>query len=214
MSAPPTVTVRSSERAVDTIADRGFRLLLRAYPAPFRAAYGREMTLLFRDQRREAGASALFWAGVVWDMLGSAPQARVEAFRALRTGHAPDERGAMRLMWMLTVLAGTVDASNALIEAHAGWADRGNAAWLVSIAAVVLAGVLLAAAGIASLQRRPSSHALARLSAVVCLAVFAEGVFLPPWASVFTRLVGVGFPLLLLLVLRSPSARRPPAFAS
>jgi hypothetical protein len=213
VSAPRTVNVRSSERAAERMPDRVFRLLLRAYPAPFRAAYGREMTLLFRDQRRDAGAGALFWAGVVWDMLRSAPQARVDAFRARRAGHALDERGAMRLMWMLTVLAGTVDVSNALIEAHAGWADKSDAAWLVSIAAVVTAGVLLAAAGIASLQRRPSSHTLARVSSVVCLAVFAGAGFLQPWASVFARLIGVGFPLLLLLVLLSPRARGPSALA-
>ena len=31
-----------------------YRLLLRAYPPDFRAEYGREMVLLFRDQCRES----------------------------------------------------------------------------------------------------------------------------------------------------------------
>ena len=34
-------------------AERIYRLLLRAYPADFRAQYGREMVLLFRDQCQE-----------------------------------------------------------------------------------------------------------------------------------------------------------------
>ncbi len=35
-------------------AERIYRLLLRAYPPDFRAEYGREMVLLFRDQCRRA----------------------------------------------------------------------------------------------------------------------------------------------------------------
>lgn len=85
---------------------RAFRLLLRAYPAAFRAAYGREMEQLFRDQwrdrrcgRRVGGAcgdaqetargTVGFWAAVLWDVVRSAPALRLDALRsAVRGGRA------------------------------------------------------------------------------------------------------------------------------
>ncbi|NUQ21988.1 MAG: hypothetical protein HOQ09_13650 [Gemmatimonadaceae bacterium] len=48
---------------------RIYRLLLRAYPPRFRAEYGREMELIFRDQRRgEGGTGPGFWGRTLWDV--------------------------------------------------------------------------------------------------------------------------------------------------
>ena len=58
-------------------AERAYRLLLRAYPAAFRAAYGREMTQLFNDRRRDASsARGQFWAAMLADVARSAPTMR------------------------------------------------------------------------------------------------------------------------------------------
>ena len=58
-------------------AERVFRLLLRAYPREFRAKYGQEMVLVFRDQCREGDVRSLgFWGRVLWDVLRSAPALR------------------------------------------------------------------------------------------------------------------------------------------
>ena len=66
-----------------TRAERLYGLLLHAYPSAFRAVYEHEMTLLFRDQCREANAGTLrFWTAVLCDVAQSAPALRVEAWRA------------------------------------------------------------------------------------------------------------------------------------
>ena len=62
-------------------AERIYRLLLRAYPPDFRAEYGREMVLLFRDQCRESDVRTVgFWAAVICDVARSAPALRAEAW--------------------------------------------------------------------------------------------------------------------------------------
>ena len=45
-----------------TNPERAYRLLMRAYPADFRAQFEREMTLLFRDQLRDSRVIGVrFW---------------------------------------------------------------------------------------------------------------------------------------------------------
>ncbi len=56
-------------------AERIYRLLLRAYPPAFRAEYGREMVLVFRDQCRDGDVRTLgFWTAVIYDVARSAPE--------------------------------------------------------------------------------------------------------------------------------------------
>lgn len=95
MSTPPGTSGRA--RGLAPVPTRGpgastdlglvtYRLLLGAYPPAFRAAYGREMAQLFRDQRRAAAVGDHpvlgFWAAVVWDVVRSAPALRLDALRA------------------------------------------------------------------------------------------------------------------------------------
>lgn len=70
-----------------TLSVRMYRLLLRAYPAPFRREFGREMALLFRDDLRatahDRGAAALggLWLLTFFDLLKTALAEHVwEAF--------------------------------------------------------------------------------------------------------------------------------------
>jgi uncharacterized membrane protein len=57
-------------------------VVLRAYPAPFRAHYAHEMLVTLRDQRRALGsvqawAAAAFWARTLIDLLRSAATERM-----------------------------------------------------------------------------------------------------------------------------------------
>ncbi len=64
-------------------AERLYRLLLRLYPADFRSEYGREMTLLFRDEYRTRDTTAIaFWVSMVWDAAHSAISMWVDVWLA------------------------------------------------------------------------------------------------------------------------------------
>jgi len=64
-----------------------YGVLLRAYPAPFRHEYGREMTLAFaaqmRDARQQGGlrAEASIWISAVFDVLITAPREHAHVIR-------------------------------------------------------------------------------------------------------------------------------------
>ena len=66
-----------------TTAERVYRLLLRAYPSSFRAAYRGEMEMLFRDRRRERHGAG-FWGETASDVARSAPAERLEGWSGHR----------------------------------------------------------------------------------------------------------------------------------
>lgn len=185
-------------------AERTYRLLLRAYPADFRAAYGREMTLLFRDRRREVGAaSARLWVEMTWDVARSAPALRLEAWRARWDADTRTGGGTMKTMAILAVLIGVFEALNAVAEAWPG-GFAGSDGYGLRLAGVVLtlaAGALLLASGIAMLRRTSGATTLARAAAVACLAVVVLVRLVQPWMSIFSMLLGIAFPIALLLSL-------------
>ena len=88
-------------------AERVYRLLLRAYPAGFRAEYGREMVLVFRDRRRDESARGIrFWSEMIWDVARSAPALRLDAFRIRWEEDIQTGEEKMRTMAILAVLIG------------------------------------------------------------------------------------------------------------
>jgi hypothetical protein len=191
-------------------AERAYTLLLRAYPAEFRAAFGREMALVFRDQRREVGASGVrFWAAVVWDVARSAPALRVEALRARWDRGIQTEEGTMKPMAILAVLIGALEAVNALAEGWGGGVMNRDGYSLVAGTMGAVAGALLVAAGIALLRRTPGAAAWARGAAITCLAVFVFIGLVTPRMSIVATLLGIGFPIALLLFLRWTRGRGP-----
>jgi hypothetical protein len=225
VSAGAGAAERASERASERLSARAYRLLLRAYPADFRAAYGREMALAFRDQlrdqvrdrRRAGGADALgFWAATLWDVARSAPALRLDAararWRARRHGppaggpHLRRDGGAMRArraVAALAVLGGLFQLANTGAEAWAGYAGPAGG-WRSAMALAFLMGALLLAAGAALLRRGPGAARLARGAALACLALVAGLQVVLPFMSIFARLLGVGLPVALLLVTRRP----------
>jgi hypothetical protein len=192
-------------------AERVYRLLLRAYPAGFRAEYGREMVLAFRDQRREAAARGIrFWWDMIWDVMRSAPSLRLDAFRIRWEGDIQTGEEKMRTMAILAVLIGVAEAANALAEGRAGGIANGGF-WLAGVILTVVAGALLLAAGIAMLRRAPGAVRRAQAAAITCLTIVVLIRLVQPWMSIFATLLGIVFPIALLLFLwwtrrRGPSA--------
>lgn len=191
-------------------AEWAYRLLLRAYPGGFRAAYGREMALAFRDQRREVGARGVrFWGAMVWDVARSAPALRVEVLRAWWDRGIQPEEGKMKPMASLAVLIGALEAVNALAEAWVGGMMNGDGYSLLGGTLGAVAGALLAASGIALLRRAPGAAAWARGAAITCLAVFVFIGLVKLRLSIFAIILGIGFPIALLLFLRWTRGRGP-----
>ena len=182
-------------------AERAYALLLRAYPPAFRACYGHEMTLCFRDLLRDAGTSRLgFWVAIVTDVARTAPTLRAEALRARGNATLRLEDGRMKTMGVLAVLIGLLQGVNALLELNAG----GTAGWpgLVVAMAIVL-GVLLVIAGVALLAGASSARTLSQSAAVCWLVLVVLVRAVHPWMSIFATLLAVVFPVALLVTSRS-----------
>lgn len=185
-------------------ADRAYRALLLAYPAEFRAAYGREMSLAFRDCRREHHTSdARFWCAILLDVIRSAPALRLDALRARLAPITRTSGGSMKTMGMLAIIVGLLEAANASFEVFAG-SGYPFAAGILG----VCGGVLLAVTGVMLLRRGRNAATLALTSAVACLAIFALIGPVMGVMSIASTLLGVGFSLALLVFLFVGGRRR------
>ena len=183
-------------------AERIYRLLLRAYPPDFRAEYGREMMLLFRDQCRESDVRTVgFWARVLYDVARSAPVLRVQAWHSRGTENTRTVEVIMKLAAMLTVLLGVFGIGNAVVEWVAGSKGAIDGRYVLAVVLAVFASVLLLGAGAAILLRRPQPARGALLASVV---LFVAARLLFPWMSIFSQLIGFGLPVALLVALYWP----------
>ena len=187
-------------------ADRAYRTLLLAYPAEFRAAYGREMSLAFRDCRREHHASdARFWCAILLDVIRSAPALRLDALRARLAPTTRTSGGTMKTMGILAIIVGLLETANASFEVFVG-TGYPFAAGIIG----VCGGALLFLTGSMLLRRGRSAATPALASAVACLAIFAIIGPVMKVMSIASTLLGVGFSLALLVFL-FVSSRRPSA---
>jgi hypothetical protein len=186
-------------------AERAYRLLLRAYPAGFRADYGYQMAVVFRDRLHEAGARPVrFWAAMLVDVARSAPGLQLEAARARWVTDIQLKGAKMKAMAILAILIGAIEVANSMAEAWLGGIVNHGGTSLVGGALGAAAGALLVASAIAMLRRSPGA-------AVACLAVFALVRIFSPMFSIFSTMLGIGFPIALLIFLyvirrRGPSA--------
>jgi hypothetical protein len=203
MSVPVRPSLGARAPSGPAAAERIYDLLLRVYPPAFRADYGREMALLFRDQCREGDVRTLrFWMAVLWDVARSAPALRAEAWRARGRENTRTLGGIMKLVAMLTVLMGAFVALSALVEGM-GAAGLGtlDGTHLLAIVLGGIAGALLLAAGVALLRRTPSARRTATFAALGSLVIVVMARLAHPWMSIFSQLVGIGLPIALLAVL-------------
>lgn len=183
-----------------TLAERVYGVLLRAYPASFRAAFGREMAIVFRDRSRASDVTrARFWFEIVSDLVCTAPELRLEALRA-RTANLPFLEGRMRPMAIVSMLVGGVQIVNALVEARAGLATPGGYS-LLGVTLGTLAAILLVAAGAALFARGRDAAWLALSAVAGCAALVIVTLLVQPWMSMFGVLLGIGFPIALVVFL-------------
>jgi hypothetical protein len=181
-----------------SVAERVYRLLLLTFPPRFRHHYQREMLLFFRDHRRqEHGRGVRFWAALCLDTARSAPGLwREQLTDVITTGGT-----AMKAMALLAMLVGALEVVNTGVELNAGGFVSRDLLSQVTLVLVVLAAVLLAACGIVLLRRGQRAIVLARLAGLACLGAFAFLGIARPVLSVFAMLMGIGFPLALLVFL-------------
>ncbi len=213
-----------------SIADRVYSLLLRAYPPEFRHAYGREMLLLFRDQRRDGsamGSGVRFWAAMVLDVCRSAPRIQLDALRTRMQSQAegpcnesrhfrPEDRimTTKQIVATLGVLGGAFEIFSTASEAVTGRSMNHGNGWALAIALGVLMGALLLASGVALLRRGDAATRLAQGAALGCLALVVGLHFIFPYMSIFSVLVGIAIPVALLVVAsRASGGRSMPSMA-
>lgn len=175
-------------------AERVYGLLLRAYPEDFRAAYGREMTLVFRAMVRDRGATRGLWLETFADLARTAPALHIEALRARITTFRSED-GRMKTMGVLAVLVALLQAVNAVVELSAG----GTAGWPgLVVAMAIVSSILLLVAGVALLAGASSALVLAQVAAVSWLALVVLVRAVHPWMSILSTLLAVVFPIALL----------------
>jgi hypothetical protein len=186
-----------------------YRVLLRAYPKEFRAAYGREMELVFRDQCRDLADSAVrLWAHTLWDVMLSAPALRIEAAQTRWNTDIQIEESKMKTMAILAAVIGVVLAGSALVEGWVGGVGNHDGLSLTAGTLGLVAGALLFNAGIGLFGKSPRAAVRAQVGATICLAAFALITVAAPRMSVLTTILGIGFPIALLGFLRWTRGRQ------
>ena len=172
--------------------ERIYRMLLRAYPPEFRARYGKEMVLVFRDQCRDGDARSLgFWARVLWDVVRSAPALRAEATYNVEV--------TMKTTAMLALVLAAYTIFGAITEWMA--ASQHTGVYVLSVLLVVVGDFLLLGAAIAMLRGMRQAARPVVIASLVCFTI-ARVLF--PWMGVFLQLVGFGLPVALLITLYWP----------
>ena len=193
-------------------AERIYRLLLRAYPPAFRAEYGLEMVLLFRDQCRDGDVRTVgFWVRVLGDVARSAPALRLEAWRGRGNENTQTVEVIMKIAGMLTVLLAGFGIVGAVGEWVAGTKGAMGGGYVLAVILGVFASVLLLGAGVAILLGERWGRQPVRLALFASLAMAVAARLLFPWMSIFSQLVGFGMPVALLIALywpRNPSTVR------
>jgi hypothetical protein len=184
--------------------DRIYRALLHAYPSSFRATFGGEMAIAFRDRRREMRAAPFrFWLIMLLDVARSAPAQRLEASTGRAAAHIQFKEGTMKTMAIVAVIVGLLEAASASIEAWIGGVVNHSRFSLAGGTMGMVAGLFLAVAAIAVLRRRPGSDVMLARAATACLAAFGAVWLLRPMLSIASTGLGIMFPIVLLFFLRT-----------
>jgi hypothetical protein len=196
-------------------AERVYRLLLRVYPRDFRSEYGREMTLLFRDEYRMRDATAFaFWASMVWDAAHSAMAMWVDAWLARGKEYTRTIEVIMKLAGTLAVLFGVYGALSALVEGVAAVRGTLGGAYLLAILLGGAAAALLITAGAVLWRSKLSGRQTATIALVASLVIIVIARLTFPWMSTFSQLIGIGLPIALLAALHWPRRRGPSTSAA
>jgi hypothetical protein len=187
-------------------AERVYRLLLCAYPRIFRSEYGREMTLIFRDELRGRNSATLgFWITIVCDVVRSAPAAWMDALSARINNHTRIVEVIMKLSGMLAVLLGGYGVVNAFAEAVPGMRATPSGTYILAVALGIIAAGLLFTAGAALLRSPVSGRHTATITLLASLLIVLIARLLHPWMGMLALIVGIGSPILMLTALQWPN---------
>ena len=104
----------------------------------------------------------------------------------------------MKAMAIFALMVGAFEVMNSLVEVRYGLANPGGSALMIG-AVGTLAGASLLVAAIALLRGTSGATTLARAAAYACLAVFGLVAIVSPLFSILATLLGVGFPIALIL---------------
>ena len=196
-------------------AEGVYRLLLRAYPPDFRSSYGREMSLLFRDEYRTRGATAFgFWITMMWDVARSASSMWVEELSARVERFTQTLEVVMKVAGTLAVLLGLLGVLNTLAETVAAMRGTLEGVHAMSVALGGIAAVLLVTAGAALFRSTPSNRQTATIALVASFVVILAARLTHPWMCMLGQVVGIGLPIALLAVLHWPHGRNPSTSAA
>lgn len=146
---------RHEPRAV-ALSARVYRGCLRAYPAAFRRAYGRDMARVFQDACRDAYHAAgtwgvlLLWGPILRDLVANVTGEHLAALRG-GEGEIMVVEGQGRSVWLWWAVAGAVGWGLAqwLVlrqhVRHAGWWIAASAVgWLIAAFVEILISVVIA----------------------------------------------------------------------
>ena len=183
-------------------AERVYRMLLRVYPRSFRSEYGGEMMLLFRDEYRCRNSVALgFWITIVCDVARSATSMWLEELSARAKDYTQIVEVIMKLAGILAVLLGVFGVVNAFAEAVPGMRGTLGAAYIVALVLGIIAAALLLTAGAALLRSPVSGRHTAIIASLASPVTVVIARLLSPWMSMLALVVGIGFPIVLFVVL-------------
>jgi hypothetical protein len=91
---------------------------------------------------------------------------------------------------------------NSLIEVSYGGLGAGGTYPLVVGLLGAAVGALMVAAGVVLIRGSRRAETFARVAALACLAVFVGVRAVQPIFSIFASMLGIGFPIMLLVFLR------------
>ena len=192
------------------MTERAVAAMLQAYPADFRSEYAREIRQLVRDRQcRDGETGVRFWSEMLVDVARSAPTLHLERLRIIETSTHHDQESAMRAMAILSVLVGAFEIANAMVEFWASRSNAGGASTVLGVTIGIIAAVLLMIAGLTLLRRGWRAATWARIAAVVYVAMLILIRMVQPWMSAFSTLIGVAFPVALLVFLFASRPRGP-----
>lgn len=186
--------------------ERIYQLCLLAYPSSFRQSYQREMLLVFRDQRRDGVTQhAGYWISMISDIARNA----LREWKDELTTHFQSGERQMKGMAIVAVIVAAFELINTSAEIQAGGFAGRDLLSQLSLALVLVCALGLLIAGVSLLRRGQAAVPFARMAAVGCLASFALIGLTRPVLSGLGMLVGVGFPITLLIFLFINQGRGP-----
>ena len=107
----------------------------------------------------------------------------------------------MRIMAVLSVLVGTLEGLNVIAELVAGLSAGRTVPGSLLLAVPGLAAVVLLVSGVVLFTRGPRAVRVAGASVIASLVLFAGTAVFAPVLSMAALVLGIGYPIAMLVVL-------------